>query len=83
MILSTIMSQIFNILRAVIGLLVDVSVKTDAFDISSLTALIGKAFIVFPVDVFKLCISNVIFWLSVQMGWAIIEWVYKKIPGVS
>lgn len=28
-------------------------------------------------------ISNIVMWLTIQMGWSIIEWVYKKIPGVK
>ncbi len=28
-------------------------------------------------------IGSVLFWLSANFAWAIIEWVYKKIPGVE
>lgn len=37
----------------------------------------------FPNDVWIVCISNGMFWLVVQFTWAIIEWIYKKIPGVN
>lgn len=28
-------------------------------------------------------VGNIIFWSTIQIGWAIVEWLYKKIPGVS
>lgn len=37
----------------------------------------------FPTDVWIACIANGMFWLVVHFVWAIIEWVYKKIPGVD
>lgn len=37
----------------------------------------------FPSDVWLVCLSNGIIWLGIQFIWAIFEWVYKKIPGVS
>ncbi len=38
---------------------------------------------IFPKDVWIIVISNGLFWLSIQFTWAIIEWLYKKIPGVD
>jgi hypothetical protein len=37
----------------------------------------------FPMDLLVFIIANWLFWYSAHMAWAIIEWVYKKIPGVS
>lgn len=38
---------------------------------------------IFPADVWTICIGNGVFWLAVQFVWAIIEWIYKKVPGVD
>lgn len=38
---------------------------------------------IFPVDLWVVIISNVTFWYVAQMTWAIIEWVYKKIPMIN
>lgn len=38
---------------------------------------------IFPSDVWVVCIANGMFWLVIQFTWAIIEWIYKKIPGVD
>lgn len=45
--------------------------------------LLSKGLMFFPRDVWAFVIGNIIFWLMAQLTWAIIEWVYKKIPGVD
>lgn len=45
--------------------------------------LVAKAMMFFPTDVWVIVIANVAFWMTIQFTWAIIEWIYKKIPGVS
>lgn len=46
-------------------------------------SLIRTGLGIFPGDVWVVCIANGMFWLVVQFTWAIIEWIYKKIPGVD
>lgn len=36
-----------------------------------------------PADVITVLFLNVSFWWGVHMLWAVIEWLYKKIPGVD
>lgn len=38
---------------------------------------------VFPVDVWIAVIVNLGFWMTTHLFGAVIEWIYKKIPGVS
>lgn len=45
--------------------------------------IVGKGLYVFGPTTFAVVIANVVFWSSIHLGWAIIEWIYKKIPGVS
>ena len=45
--------------------------------------LMAYGFNLFPFSLFLIIIANVTFWMSAQMVWAIIEWVYEKIPGVN
>lgn len=45
--------------------------------------VVSNALAFFPRPVFIIVISNVGFWLAAHMGWAVIEWVYKKVPGVD
>lgn len=37
----------------------------------------------FPLDVLGVVITGFGLWYTVLLGWAIIEWIYKKIPGVD
>ena len=46
-------------------------------------AIIGYGCAFIGTDYFLAVIGNIIFWLTAQMAWSIIEWVYKKFPGVS
>ena len=38
---------------------------------------------IFPQDIWEITIANILFWVGVQSSWSIVEWVYKKLPGVS
>lgn len=42
---------------------------------------IGLSF--FPPFVFIIIIANINFWLVLHMAWAIIEWAYHKVPGIT
>lgn len=37
----------------------------------------------FPMDLWLFVIGNMLLMITVSLGYAIIEWVYKKIPGVD
>lgn len=52
-------------------------VVTGFFDI------LGKGLYYFGAGTFTIIIANVTFWSTIHIAWAIIEWVYKKIPGVD
>lgn len=45
--------------------------------------LLGIALMFFPADVWYITISNICFWNFGHIGWAVIEWIYKKIPGID
>ena len=37
----------------------------------------------FPSDVIALVVTSFIAWKTIFIGWAIVEWIYKKIPGIN
>ncbi len=45
--------------------------------------LLQKALFFFPPDVFTTTISVIVMCLGSNFVWAIVEWVYKKIPGIN
>jgi hypothetical protein len=38
---------------------------------------------VFPIDVWAIVITNLVFWLGVHLSGSVIRWIYIKIPGVN
>lgn len=51
--------------------------------VQDLVTVVGYGLKLFPVDVWVFAIGSVVFWRFSLIAWALIEWVYKKIPGVS
>lgn len=45
--------------------------------------LAGYALNFIPADVWIITLGNVALWKFGFIAWAIVEWVYKKIPGVD
>lgn len=81
MILELICTPLFLLLRGII-LLMPTAFTIPDWGISFI-ALIQKALFFFPGDVWFMVVGNIVFWLLSQIVWAIIEWGYKKIPGVN
>lgn len=81
MIIELLCTPMFLLVKGIIALL------PQAFQlpnyITDVFALLLKASQFFPMDIFILCIGNITFWLVIHFTWAIIEWVYKKIPGIN
>jgi hypothetical protein len=86
MLLEIILTPVFWLLDLLITLIPDLTDSpyvSDGGGVSALFAIMGYGFYVFPASMFFIIIGNVLFWFYVQMKWAIIEWLYKKIPGVN
>lgn len=81
MLISMIMAPFWLLIDLIISLL-PVS-ETVAISIESLTKYISYALYMFGSEFFLTVIGMIVFWLSAQFIWAIIEWIYIKIPGVS
>jgi len=81
MILELICTPLFLLLRGLI-LLLPAAFTLPDWSVSFIS-LIQKALFFFPADVWFIVIGNIVFWLVAQFTWAIIEWVYKKIPGIN
>lgn len=50
---------------------------------SSFFYVLGYGVSVIGLSNFVMMLGSVMFWYSVQLTWAVVEWIYKKIPGVS
>ena len=85
MLIEMILSPIWVIINGLISLLGgffgEFSWSVGNFDV--LLDLLGYGVYFFGATTFCMVVSNIAFWLTVDMVWAIVEWIYKKIPGVS
>lgn len=81
MIIEYILNPLFLLIRGLISLLsyrgTFPSWGTDFLKMMS------TALEYFPGDVLVTILCNVWLWISAFLIWTIIEWVYKKIPGVD
>lgn len=45
--------------------------------------ILGHGVYFMGVDTFAFVVSSIAFWFTVDIAWAVIEWIYIKIPGVN
>lgn len=81
MIIELLFSPIFSLIEIIINLLPN-NIVIPNF-ISDTLELLKIPLSIFPIDLWIVIITNVVLWYSAQLIWSIIEWVYKKIPGVN
>ena len=85
MLLSLILKPFFILINFFIGLLggfvCDIPFINYGFDV--VIDLIGYGVYFMGYSTFNLVVSTIAFWLTLDMAWACIEWLYKKIPGVD
>lgn len=72
---------IFEVVRFIISLLPDFSSMPSW--LSEFLTMAGYALNFIPGDVWVITLANVALWKFGLIAWGIVEWVYKKIPGVS
>lgn len=81
MIIELVVTPIFLFIEFVISMLPD-AMELPGW-LQDTANLIGKAMLFFPPDVWMIVIANIIFWHVALIAWAIIEWLYKKIPTID
>lgn len=82
-----IIEGLFNLLFGVVGLVINLVPQINVIEVAGglggLGTLLAYGLYFFPLDLWIVIISNISMWVALQGGWAVIEWVYKKIPGVD
>lgn len=82
MIIEFLLDMIFS----VVGLVLNLFPALPAFNVTGwlgLLDLLSKAAVFVPFDTFLGCIATWFAFYNVELLWSIVEWVYKKIPGVN
>jgi hypothetical protein len=82
MIIEFLLDMIFNVVSLVLNLFP----ALPSFDVAGLSGfldLLSKSAVFVPYDTFLSCMATWFAFYNVELFWSIIEWVYKKIPGVD
>ena len=82
MILELAFAPLFLLISFIISLIPQVPVANIS-DVTKFFDIIGTGLYFFGTDAFSFAIGSLIFWFGVDLGWGVIEWLYKKIPGVD
>lgn len=82
MIIEGIINVCFIFVNFLINLL-PYNVDTTTGSLSSFLDLLGFGIYVIGPGPFVLIIGSIITWFIIHISWAVIEWIYKKIPGIS
>lgn len=81
MLIQLMMSPMWFMVYALIGMFPVLESFPSGF--GAVTNIIGYGCAIIGTDFFLSILGNIIFWLTVQLAWALIEWIYKKVPGVN
>lgn len=82
MILEFMFIPIFNLISLVISLIPSAEYTNGGFT-NGFYSFINIGLYFFGSAPFLLVITNVLLWTGIELAWSIIEWIYKKIPGIS
>ena len=82
MIIEGLLLPIFILIDYIITLIPKFQQFTGTVD-AAFYSYIGLGLYFFGTLPFVLVISSVLFWSGVDLSWGIIEWIYKKIPGIN
>lgn len=82
MIAEGILNLLFGLVKIVIKLL-PASIFSMPKWFTEFSSMVSAGLSFFPSDVFYVAIGNIAIWVLLHITWAVIEWIYKKVPGIS
>jgi len=83
MLIELLLSPLFALINFILGLIPDLTFGADFSNITWLIDIMAFGFWIFPLSLFLIFLANILFWLGVQMLWAIIEFIIKKLPFIN
>ena len=81
MLIQLMMAPLMLLIKFLIDLLPVMATVPKSF--VALLNIVGYGCAFIGTDFFLSILGNITFWLTTQLAWSIIEWVYKKVPGVK
>lgn len=82
MLTELVLDVFFYVIKSFIMLLPTSTFELPAWGVEALS-LIHTGLCIFPFSVFQIVFGNFVMWQVIHFTWAVIEWIYKKIPGVD
>lgn len=83
MIIQGILTLLFGLICTVIELLPNVNLADVPNELGWTLKLLSYGLYVFPIDVFLVIIGGIVMNTTALAVWAVVEWCYKKLPGVD
>lgn len=81
MLIALIIAPFFELIGLIVRLLPDS--PGINITLSNVIIFVRKGLYFTDTSVFNLVLITVVTWTTIQLGWAIFEWIYKKIPGIN
>lgn len=81
MIIEAICSALVFLGTGIIKLIPEVVAPMVGF--AQARTMLAYALWFFPFQLWVVALGNITFWIITSFSWTLIEWLYKKIPGVS
>jgi len=81
MITETILNMLFAVNELIINMMPQIHALPNW--LQDTINIIKVPLSIFPLDVWITVIGSVTMWYGLQFGWSVVEWIYKKIPGVD
>lgn len=81
MIIELLLTPIFFIVNGLISLLPKMGELPSW--VNDFLNVVSTGLTIFPIDVWIFAIGSIVFWRFGLIAWSVVEWLYKKIPGVS
>lgn len=81
MLIQMMMVPMWFLINSLIGMIPVIESIPSGY--GAVTNIIGYGCAIVGTDFFLAILGNIIFWLVLQLSWALIEWIYKKVPGVN
>lgn len=82
MVIAALLNVFFAAVYGICILMPSTAYSLPNWSVSALK-LISTGLKIFPRDVWIAVLSNGLFWVTLHFTWVLIEWIYKKIPGVD
>lgn len=75
------MMPLWFLIDFLIGLIPNISIFSSGFN--AVLDIIGYGCSFIGAGFFLSVLGNIVFWLTAHLSWSVVEWCYRKIPGVS